>query len=213
MDREQRLWDWEETAQPYLLGASLLFLTSYAVRVLDLGLSPGWQVWWELVTLVSWSFFVVEYLARLAFSSDRRHFLRTRWLDLIVTVLPLLRPLRLIDMHERMQRRRDHPRLVLEARVMAYTGLTSLLLGFAASLAVYHDERSAPGANIHTFGDAVWWASSTLTTTGYGDATPVTPRGKLIAVGLMFAGVALVGAVVGSFSSYLLRRFRQEGEK
>lgn len=101
MDREQRLWEWEETAQPYLLGASLLFLTSYAVRVLDPGLSPGWQVWWELVTLVSWSFFVVEYLARLAFSSDRRHFLRTRWLDLIVTVLPLLRPLRLIDMHER----------------------------------------------------------------------------------------------------------------
>ncbi|MFG2828457.1 potassium channel family protein [Streptomyces sp. NPDC048434] len=212
MDREQRLWDWERSAQPYLLAASLLFLTSYAVRVLVPGLSPGWQTWWELVTVVSWSFFVVEYLARLAFSNDRRHFLRTRWLDLIVTVLPLLRPLRIIDMHERMQRRRDHPRLVLEARVMAYTGLTSLLLGFAASLAVYHDERSAPGANIHTFGDAVWWACSTLTTTGYGDATPVTSRGRVVAVALMFVGVALVGAVVGSFSSWLLRRFRQEGE-
>ncbi|MGI5256742.1 potassium channel family protein [Streptomyces angustmyceticus] len=212
MDREQRLWDWEQTAQPYLLAASLLFLTSYSVRVLVPDLSPGWKVWWELVTLVTWGFFVVEYLARLAFSNDRRHFLRTRWLDLVVTVLPLLRPLRIVDMHERMQRRRDHPRLVLEARVMAYTGLTSLLLGFAASLAVYHDERLAPGANIHTFGDAVWWAASTLTTTGYGDATPVTSRGRVVAVALMFVGVALVGAVVGSFSSWLLRRFRQDGE-
>ncbi|MFG2531881.1 potassium channel family protein [Streptomyces sp. NPDC048516] len=212
MDREQRLWAWERTAQPYLLAASLLFLTSYAVRVLVPGLSPGWKTWWELVTVVTWSIFGVEYLARLALSDDRRRFLRTRWLDLIVTVLPLLRPLRIVDMHERMQRRRDHPRLVLESRVMAYTGITSLLLGFAASLAVYHDERAAPGANIHTFGDAVWWACSTLTTTGYGDATPVTPRGRLVAVALMFVGVALVGAVVGSFSSWLLRRFRQDGE-
>ncbi|MFE2230491.1 potassium channel family protein [Streptomyces kronopolitis] len=212
VDREQRLWDWERTAQPYLLVASLLFLTSYAVRVLVPGLSPGWETWWELVTIVSWGIFVAEYLARLAFSNDRRRFLRTRWLDLIVTVLPLLRPLRIIDMHERMRRRRNHPQLVLEARVMVYTGVTSLLLGFAASLAVYHDERTAPGANIHSFGDSVWWACSTLTTTGYGDATPVTSRGRVVAVALMFVGVALVGAVVGSFSSWLLRRFRQDGE-
>lgn len=162
--------------------------------------------------IVSWGTFVAEYLARLVYSRDHWHFVRTRWLDLIVTVLPLMRPLRMIDLHERMQLRRAVPGLALEARVMTYSGLAALLLGYAASLAVYHDERSAPDANIRTFGDAVWWAASTLTTTGYGDATPVTPRGRVIAVGLMFVGVALVGAVVGSFSAYLMRRFRQEGE-
>ncbi|MEV0375820.1 ion channel [Streptomyces sp. NPDC050636] len=213
MDREARLRAWEERAGPYLLLASLLYLAAYAVQVLVPGLSPGWRTFWSTVTIVSWSVFVAEYLARLVLSDDRRHFVRTRWLDLIVTVLPLLRPLRMVDVHERVRRRREQPRLSLEARVMAYTGLTVLLLGFAASLAVLHDERDAPGANIHTFGDAVWWACSTLTTTGYGDATPITPRGRLTAVGVMFIGVALVGAVVGSFSSYLLRRFRQEGER
>lgn len=212
MDRQQRLWTWERTAEPYLFAASLLFLTSYAVRVLCPGLSPGWAAFWQLVTVVTWGIFIVEYLARLLLSDDRRHFVRTRWVDLIVTVLPLLRPLRIVDMHDRMQRRRAHPRLPLEARVMAYAGLTSLLLGFAASLAVYHDERAAPDANIRTFGDAVWWAASTLTTTGYGDATPVTGRGRVIGALLMFVGVALVGAVVGSFSSWLVRRFRQDGE-
>ncbi|MFJ6751571.1 MULTISPECIES: potassium channel family protein [unclassified Streptomyces] len=212
MDREERLREWEKGAEPYLFVASLLFLTSYAVRVLCPDLSPGWHTLWETVTVVSWSVFGVEYLARLAFSNDRRHFIRTRWLDLIVTVLPLLRPLRMVDLHERLQRRRDRPRLVLEARVMLYSGLAALLLGFAASLAVYHDERYAPGANIHTFGDSVWWAVSALTTTGYGDVTPVTVRGRFIGSGLMCVGVALVGAVVGSFSSWLLRRFRQEGE-
>ncbi|MER6844160.1 potassium channel family protein [Streptomyces platensis] len=213
VDRDTRLQEWERRAQPYLFIASLLFLASYTVRVLTPGLSPGWDAFWEALTFVSWAVFVAEYLARLAYSRDRWHFVRTRWLDLVVTVLPLLRPLRMIDLHERMQLRRAVPGLVLEARVMTYSGLAALLLGYAASLAVYHDERSAPDANIRTFGDAAWWAASTLTTTGYGDATPVTPRGRVIAVGLMFAGVALVGAVVGSFSSYLLRRFRQEGER
>ncbi|MFB6439634.1 potassium channel family protein [Streptomyces sp. NPDC056411] len=212
MDGQARLQRWERDRDPYLFAASLLFLTSYAVRVLDTGLSPGWWLFWTIVTYLTWSLFVLDYLARLLLSDDRRHFIRTRWLDLIVTVLPLLRPLRIVDMHDRMLRRRGHPRLPLEARVMTYAGLTSLLLGFAASLAVYHDERAAPGANIRTFGDAVWWAASTLTTTGYGDATPVTTRGRWIAVGLMFVGVALVGAVVGSFSSWLMRRFRQDGE-
>ncbi|MGA5562282.1 potassium channel family protein [Streptomyces platensis] len=213
VETDARLQEWERRAQPYLLIASMLFLTSYSIRVLVPGLSPGWYIFWETLTIVSWGVFVAEYLARLTFSRDRWHFVRTRWLDLIVTVLPLLRPLRMIDLHERMQLRRAAPGLALEARVMAYSGVAALLLGYAAGLAVYHDERSAPDANIRTFGDAVWWAASTLTTTGYGDATPVTPRGRVIAVGLMFVGVALVGAVVGSFSAYLMRRFRQEGER
>ncbi|MFF4288151.1 potassium channel family protein [Streptomyces sp. NPDC001633] len=212
MDREAWRRDWERAAEPYLLAASLLFLASYAVQVLVPGLSPGWQAFWTLVTVVTWGLFIAEYLARLLISDDRRHFVRTHWLDLLVTALPLLRPLRLVETHDRMQRRRDHPRLALEARVMAYASLTALLLGFAASLAVYHDERHAPGSTVRTFGDAVWWACSTLTTTGYGDITPVTARGRVTGAVLMFIGVALVGAVVGSFSSWLLRRFRREGE-
>jgi voltage-gated potassium channel len=212
VEKEARLRKWEQRAEPYLLTASLLFLTSYAVQVLCPGLSPGWHAFWETVTALSWGVFGAEYLARLAYSDNRRHFIRTRWLDLIVTVLPLLRPLRMVDLHERLQRRRSRPRLALEARVMAYSGLAALLLGFAASLAVFHDERYAPHADIRSFGDAAWWAVSALTTTGYGDVTPVTVRGRFTGAGLMCVGVALVGAVVGSFSSWLVRRFRQEGE-
>ncbi|KIZ17442.1 potassium channel family protein [Streptomyces natalensis] len=212
MDRRQRLHQWERAAEPGLFAASLLFLAAYSVRVLVPGLSPTWHAFWAVVTAVTWAAFIADYLARLLLSDHRLRFVRRHWLDLVVTVLPLLRPLRMIDTYDRVQRRRDHPRLALEARVMTYTGLTALLLGYAAALAVYHDEHHAPHADIRTFGDAVWWAASTLTTTGYGDATPVTPRGRVIGAGLMFAGVALVGAVVGSFSSWLVRRFRQDGD-
>jgi voltage-gated potassium channel len=59
----------------------------------------------------------------------------------------------------------------------------------------------------------VWWACSTLATVGYGDVTPVTPMGRTIAVGLMGCGLALLGAVTGSFSSWLLQVFSREGDE
>jgi voltage-gated potassium channel len=67
-------------------------------------------------------------------------------------------------------------------------------------------ERYAPGANIKTFGDALWWAFCTVTTVGYGDYTPVTPAGRVVAVSLMMSGVVLVGLIVASFSSWVLER-------
>jgi voltage-gated potassium channel len=110
------------------------------------------------------------------------------------------------------QRRRDRPRLGLYGRVISYAGLASVLLGFTSALAVYQQERDAPGATIHTFGDSVWWACSTLSTVGYGDITPVTPLGRTIAIGMMTCGLALFGAVTGAFSSWLFQMFTRDDE-
>jgi voltage-gated potassium channel len=115
-----------------------------------------------------------------------------------------------VRLYEAVQRRDGRPRLTLHARVMLYAGLSAGLLGFAASLAVYQHERTAPHATIRTFGDAVWWACSTLATVGYGDVAPVTVVGRLVAVGLMGCGLALLGAVTGSFSSWLVAAFTRE---
>jgi voltage-gated potassium channel len=64
-----------------------------------------------------------------------------------------------------------------------------------------------------TFGDAVWWACATLTTVGYGDVTPVTSMGRLIAVGVMMIGLGLLGAVTGTFASWLLQTFSLEDDE
>ena len=46
-------------------------------------------------------------------------------------------------------------------------------------------ERSSADANISDFGDAIWWAVTTMTTVGYGDHYPVTGIGRAVGFGLM----------------------------
>ncbi|MFC8520721.1 potassium channel family protein [Streptomyces sp. NPDC057257] len=213
MDDDSRVARWQQRTELPLALASLTFLASYAVRVLAPGLRDAWQDLCLAVLLTSWALFAVDYAVSWRLSGQRLRFVRTHWLDTVVLLLPLLRPLRIVRVYEAVQRRHGRPRLALHARVIAYSGLATVLLGFAGALAVYQQERGAPGASMRTFGDAVWWTCATLTTVGYGDITPVTGLGRLIAVGMMAIGLALLGAVTGTFASWLLQVFAREDDK
>ncbi|GHD37417.1 potassium channel family protein [Streptomyces galbus] len=213
MDRDSRQTRWEQRTEVPLSVASLIFLGAYAVHVLAPGLPGVWHDVCLTLTMATWGLFVLDYGVRWRLSGRRLGFVRSHWLDTLVVALPLLRPLRIVRLYEVVQRRHGEPRLSLHARVITYAGLSTVLLGFAGALAVYQHERGAPGATIRTFGDSVWWACSTLATVGYGDVTPVTPVGRLIAVGLMACGLALLGAVTGSFSSWLIQVFSREEDE
>ncbi|MEU9270429.1 potassium channel family protein [Streptomyces sp. NPDC048251] len=212
MDEDSRLARWEQSTEVPLALASLAFLIGYAIHVLAQHITDGWRDLSFAVMLIAWAMFGVDYAVRWRLSGERLRFVRTHWLDGLVVLLPLLRPLRIVKLYEAVQRRHGEPRFSLHARVITYAGLSTGLLGFAGALAVYDQERGAPGANMKTFGDALWWTCETLTTVGYGDVTPVTRGGRLIAVGMMACGLALLGAVTGSFSSWLIQVFSQEGD-
>ena len=213
MDVDIRTARWERRAGTPLAVASVLFLLSYGVRVLGEGLPGPVRDLCLAVTYASWTLFVVDYAVRWRLSGEGPGFVHRHWLDSLVVLLPLLRPVRIVRIYECVQvRRRGEPRRPLQARVMMYAGLSSSLLGLTAALSVYHVEHTAPGATIRTFGDSLWWAASTLATVGYGDVVPVTLEGRLIAVGLMGCGIALLGAVTGSFSSWLMQRFARAGD-
>lgn len=79
-----------------------------------------------------------------------------------------------------------------------YVAGGSALIAFCAALAVLDAERANPGANITTFGDAAWWAVTTMTTVGYGDRHPTTGTGRLAAAGLMVVGIPLLGSVTAT---------------
>ena len=213
MDDDSRKARWEQRTEVPLAVASLVFLAAYAVRILAHDLPDTWQDLCLAVLFAAWALFAVDYAVRWRLSRQRLRFVRTHWLDTLVLLLPLLRPLRVVRVYEAVQRRHGQPRLALHARVIVYAGLSTVLLGFAGALSVYHEEHAAPGATIRTFGDAVWWTCATFATVGYGDVAPVTPLGRLIAVGMMAIGLALLGAVTGTFASWLLQVFTREDDE
>jgi voltage-gated potassium channel len=211
-DAAHRRAHWEQHTEIPLAVASLAFLAAYALRVLAPGLPKAALDLCLAVTLAAWALFAVDYAVRWRLSGQRLRFVRTHVLDAVVLLLPLLRPLRVVKLYEAVQRRRGRPRLALHARVIGYAGLSAVLLGFTGALAVYQQEHHAPGTTMRTFGDAVWWTCATLATVGYGDVVPVTPLGRLIAVGVMAIGLALLGAVTGTFASWLLQVFAREDD-
>ncbi|GEK03659.1 potassium channel family protein [Streptomyces sp. ATE26] len=214
MDDDSPAARWEQRTEIPLFVGSLIFLAAYATLVLAVGLPSFWRDLCLVTLLALWVLFAADYVVRWRLGGQRfLRFVSTHFLHTVVVLLPLLRPLRIVPLYDVIQRRQGDPRLSLYARVIAYASLSTLLLGFSGSLAVYQQERGVPGANMQTFGDAVWWAAATLSTVGYGDIVPVTPLGRVIATGMMACGLGLLGAVTGSFSSWLMQTFSREGDK
>jgi voltage-gated potassium channel len=81
----------------------------------------------------------------------------------------------------------------------------------ASAFFMWRVEYNAPGVTITTFRDALWWAVVTTTTVGYGDFTPVTPAGRVIAAVVMVVGVGLIGTVSASVASWFVRRHSKPG--
>jgi voltage-gated potassium channel len=71
-------------------------------------------------------------------------------------------------------------------------------------------ERYQPGTKIHDLGDAVWWAITRVTPVGYGDVTPVSGEGRVVAVALMIAGVSLLGVVTATLASWIVEKVAAE---
>ena len=66
-----------------------------------------------------------------------------------------------------------------------------------AGIAMHLAERDAQPAAFGTLVNSLYWAVTTLTTTGYGDLTPVTPLGRVVAGFVMISGLAVFGLWTG----------------
>jgi voltage-gated potassium channel len=206
MDRQQR---WESRTEWPLAVTALAFLIAYAWPILQPDLSSSAKSLCHVVDYVSWSVFVVDYAARLGLAANRARYFWRHIVDLFVVALPFLRPLRLLRFALLLRVLNRTAAASLRGRVAVYVAGASVLVIFCAALAALDAERGHPHANITTFGSALWWACVTVTTVGYGDHFPVTAEGRFVAIGLMLAGVALLGVVTASMATWFIEKVRE----
>lgn len=194
---------WKKRTEVPLIIASFAYLVAYSWRVIADLTGPARLVA-TMVVLVTWSMFVVDYLVRLFMAERRGEWFRTHLADLAFTLVPVLRLVRLLRVVTKLPGLRSTRGDRLRTEIMVYGAGAAIILIYISSLAVLELERHAPDANITSFGIALWWACVTVTTTGFGDYTPVTDGGRLVAVGLMFGGIALAGIITATLASLVV---------
>jgi voltage-gated potassium channel len=198
----------EQRTESPMAVLALLFLAAFAWPILQPGLDPSLKRACVLTSYVIWALFAVEFLCRLALANRRARYAWRHIPDVLMIALPVLRPLRLLRLVVLIRMINRRATASLRGQVIAYAVASTGLILLCASLAMLDAERHNPDANIHTFGDALWWAASTMTTAGYGDRVPTTAQGRAVGFALMLAGIALLGVVTAAIASWLIDRVR-----
>ncbi|GAB4084414.1 potassium channel family protein [Myceligenerans cantabricum] len=213
MIRSLDLSTWRRRTEWPLVAVAVLFLVAYGLPIAFDGV-PAWvSTACTTFMTVAWLVFAADYTVRLHLSGYSWTFVRRNWIDLLVVVLPLLRPLRLLLLIKVIQRFSRTGVQRLRGRVVTYaTGGTALLI-LTSALAITDTERHVEGSNITSLGEGFWWAIVTMTTVGYGDFYPVTTTGRFIAAGLMLGGIALLGVVTATLASWMVQTVEEANEE
>jgi voltage-gated potassium channel len=209
MEDEPRIAAWDAKVDWPLTGLAVAFLGLYAWQVLDTGLVPRAREAVDGVLTAIWALLGLDYLVRIRLARNRWRFVGRHLLDLLVLLLPMFRPLRALRVVTVISVLNRQLRDDARGRIAVYVVVTVALVGFVASLAVLEAERNAPEASITTFGEALWWTITTVSTVGYGDRYPVTVEGRLVAATLMVAGIALLGVVTASIATWFVENLRR----
>lgn len=89
--------------------------------------------------------------------------------------------------------------------------LVSGSVTLAGAALVWLVERNV-NDDLAEFSEALWWAIVTVTTVGYGDITPLTATGRIVAGLLMVVGIGTIGLLASSLASVLVVK-KEEDEQ
>jgi len=164
----------------------------------------------EVVNLFVWGLFVADYAVALWVAPDKVRFVKGHLLELVailpvdflraaraLRVLRLVRVLRLGIVFGRAYRTLSG---ILGTNGLGRAVVVVILVILLAGLAIWTVEPE-----IGSVSDGLWWAFVTATTVGYGDISPASLGGRLIALALMTVGIGLLGLITASVATFFLR--------
>lgn len=96
---------------------------------------------------------------------------------------------------------RYHRAFIIAKEELVLFGVTALILFYLASVGIYYFENTAQPEAFKSVFHSFWWAVTTLTTVGYGDAYPVTLGGKMFTFFALMIGLVFVAVPTGLFAS------------
>lgn len=192
--------------------AALLVIPLLVIE--DSSLGEPWQTVGDVLNWGTWLAFLTEFVVMMAVVPNRWEWVRKNPIDAIVVFLTppfapasfaatrlfrLLRLLRLLRIVPALRR-------LLTVEGIKYAGLLALstvIAGGTAFAAIEKDQGLSAW-------DGIWWATTTVTTVGYGDISPTTTLGRVLAMAIMFVGIGFVALLTAFVADQFIRRETQE---
>ncbi len=219
--------DYQKLRVPYELLIGVLVLVSISLAMLDLcGVIPLATPPFRTIDKTILGILTVDYLVRLLFARNKYIFFKSNFFDLLA-ILPfdvlfsffrfgrLVRVGRLIIVLSKLTRMlrligflgvfRKRCSRFLYTNGFIYMLYCCIALIFLSAAAMCFLEGG-------TFADNLWWSIVTCTTVGYGDISPTSTGGRIIATLLMFFGIGFIGMLTGTITMYFLNHLDTQGE-
>lgn len=186
------------------------------------------KVYHSQLVMIEWFFtilFSIEYILRL-YSTEHSVKYSTSFFGIVdlLAILPtylsifipgaqsllVIRGLRLLRIFRvfKLSRYLGEANILSEAIIQSRTRIvvflsTITVLSFITGAGMYLVE--GPKHGFTSIPQSVYWAITTLTSTGYGDTVPITPLGKLLAIFIMIMGYSLIIVPTGIISTEMMK--------
>ena len=186
------------------------------------------KVYHSQLVIIEWFFtilFTIEYILRL-YSTEHSVKYSTSFFGVVdlLAILPtylsifipgaqsllVIRGLRLLRIFRvfKLSRYLGEANILSEAIIQSRTRIvvflsTITVLSFITGAGMYLVE--GPKHGFTSIPQSVYWAITTLTSTGYGDTVPITPIGKLLAIFIMIMGYSLIIVPTGIISTEMMK--------
>ena len=154
-----RVEQWERRTDVPLLLLATAFLVAYVWPVLDPEIDPTARTFLDAVSWTVWGAFAIDFTIRIWLADRRWSYVLHHWYDVLLVVIPLLRPIRLLRLLAFVRILNRTATGSLAGRATTYVVGTAVVAVALGAVAVLDVERGDPDANITTFGDALWWAT------------------------------------------------------
>ena len=183
-----------------------------AVGLVLVDLSQGLNSWQIRLDQAILSVFYIDYIVRLVLAPKKWTFIKSNICDLIA-IIPfhtIFRSFKILSIAKFSIYAKLPRAFAFLYRPLKKANRFFNTNGFKYVIFVTSIMIILGGILIHfaegmSYGDGIWWAFVTTTTVGYGDISPSTFYGRIIAMVLMLVGIGMIGSITSTLTSYFLK--------
>ncbi|MCR3760281.1 ion transporter [Clostridium felsineum] len=196
----------------YNLISSLLALIASIMIIIELSFDLPHKIIYifNIADNIILIIFAIDYFVRLYMSENKKKFFKENIIDLISIIpfnaifqgfrlLRALKFLKLLRVFSLLLRFRKYFPKFIKTNNFHYVIYITIFVFLVGTLGMHFTEKLS-------YENALWWSFVTLTNIGYGNISPSTTPGRILAGILMLVGIGFLSMLTGTISTFFITK-------